>query len=97
MRLSCGPLSPFYFLSVVVAVSLDVAANPGNSEQVMAFAFEKLIVYQKSVDFADKVTEQTGQFPRGYYFLADQLNRASLSICTHRYLGFRLLLCFLPT
>jgi len=48
--------------------------------QSMAFAFEKLIVYQKSVDFADRVTEITGSFPRGFYFLANQLNRASLSI-----------------
>ncbi len=46
----------------------------------MAFAFEKLIVYQKGVDFADKITELTSDFPRGFYFLADQLNRASLSI-----------------
>jgi four helix bundle protein len=46
----------------------------------MAFAFEKLIVYQKSVDFVDQVTEITGAFPRGFYFLANQLNRASLSI-----------------
>lgn len=30
----------------------------------MAFAFEKLIVYQKSVDFANRITEQTGQFRR---------------------------------
>ena len=46
----------------------------------MAFAFEKLIVYQKSVDFADEVTRITESFPRGFYFLANQLNRASLSI-----------------
>ena len=46
----------------------------------MAFAFEKLIVYQKSVDFADQITKITGSFPRGFYFLANQLNRASLSI-----------------
>ncbi|MBL7221215.1 MAG: four helix bundle protein [Phycisphaerae bacterium] len=37
----------------------------------MAFAFEKLIVYRKSVDFADRVTKITGSFPRGFYFLAD--------------------------
>ena len=49
----------------------------------MAFAFEKLIVYQKAVDFADQITCQTGQFPRGFYFLADQLNRASLSIAAN--------------
>ena len=49
----------------------------------MAFAFEKLIVYQKSVDFADRITEQTGQFRRGFYFLADQLNRAAVSIAAN--------------
>lgn len=46
----------------------------------MAFMFENLQVYQKAVDFADCTTELAGRFPRGYYFLADQLNRASLSI-----------------
>jgi len=49
----------------------------------MAFAFEKLIVYQKSVDFADRITELTGQFQRGFYFLADQLNRAAISIAAN--------------
>ena len=49
----------------------------------MPFAFEKLIVYQKSVDFADGITELTGQFQRGYYFLADQLNRAAVSIAAN--------------
>src|SRR5262245_63332009 len=46
----------------------------------MAFAFEKLVVYQKSVDFADAICQQTEKFPRGYGFLVDQLNRAALSI-----------------
>jgi len=46
----------------------------------MAFAFEKLTVYQKSVDFADHVSRLTSDFPRGFYYLTDQLNRASLSI-----------------
>jgi len=46
----------------------------------MAFAFEKLIAYQKAVDFADKICTTTSNFPNGYYFLRDQLNRASLSI-----------------
>jgi four helix bundle protein len=49
----------------------------------MSFAFEKLIVYQKAIDFADKIAATTEQFPRGYGFLADQLNRASLSIATN--------------
>ncbi len=46
----------------------------------MAFMFENLEVYQKAVDFADEIATLTEKFPRGYYFLADQLNRASLSI-----------------
>jgi four helix bundle protein len=46
----------------------------------MSFAFENLIVYQKSIDFADDICALTSQFSRGFYFLTDQLNRASLSI-----------------
>ena len=46
----------------------------------MAFAFEKLDVYQKAVDFTNEICNLTRNFPKGYYFLADQLNRASLSI-----------------
>ncbi len=46
----------------------------------MTFQFEKLLVYQKSVDFADQICAITEQFTRGYGFLVDQVNRASLSI-----------------
>ena len=49
----------------------------------MAFAFEKLLVYQKAVDFADAVCSHTEQFPRGYRFLVDQLNRTALSIAAN--------------
>ena len=49
----------------------------------MAFMFEKLQVYQKAVDLADQVAALTEGFPRGYYFLVDQLNRAALSIATN--------------
>jgi four helix bundle protein len=49
----------------------------------MAFAFEKLLVYQKAVAFADSVCTLTKEFPRGYFFLADQLNRAALSIAAN--------------
>ena len=49
----------------------------------MAFSFEKLIVYQKAVDFAEQVCDKTESFPRGYGFLVDQLNRASLSIAAN--------------
>ena len=46
-------------------------------------AFEKLLVYQKSVDFADQICVMTENFLRGYGFLSDQLNRASLSIAAN--------------
>ncbi len=46
----------------------------------MVFAFEKLKVCQKAIAFADSVCTLSKDFPRGYFFLADQLNRASLSI-----------------
>ena len=49
----------------------------------MAFMFENLLVYQKAVDFADHASALTETFPRGYYFLADQLNRAALSVATN--------------
>ena len=49
----------------------------------MPFAFEKLLVYQKAIDFSDHVCRLTGGFPRGFWFLADQLNRAALSIAAN--------------
>ena len=49
----------------------------------MTFMFENLEVYQKSVDLSEKVINLTEVFPKGYYFLTDQLNRASLSIATN--------------
>jgi four helix bundle protein len=49
----------------------------------MAFMFENLLVYQKAVDFADRIASHTKSFPRGYYFLVDQLNRAALSVATN--------------
>ncbi len=49
----------------------------------MSFTFEKLNVYQKAVDFAESINAETREFPRGNYYLADQLNRASLSISTN--------------
>ena len=49
----------------------------------MGFSFEKLHVYQKSIDFADRICAATEEFPRGYGFLVDQLNRASLSIAAN--------------
>jgi len=49
----------------------------------VAFAFEKLLVYQKAVNFADEIASLTESFPRGYFFLADQINRAALSIAAN--------------
>ena len=49
----------------------------------MAFTFEKLIVYQKAIAFADSVCARTEKFPRGYGFLSDQLNRASVSVAAN--------------
>ena len=46
----------------------------------MAFLFEKLDVYKKAVDFAEEICKTTKDFPKGNYYLSDQLNRASLSI-----------------
>lgn len=46
----------------------------------MAFLFENLDVYKKAVDFADEVSKLANNFPKGNYYLADQLNRAALSI-----------------
>lgn len=49
----------------------------------MTFAFERLHVYQKSMSLADEVCRVTAAFPRGYWFLVDQLNRAVLSVVTN--------------
>jgi len=49
----------------------------------MAFSFENLQVYQKAIDFADEICSTTEQFTRGYDFLSDQLDRASLSIAAN--------------
>jgi four helix bundle protein len=49
----------------------------------MSFTFEKLLVYQKAVDFADRICSHTENFTRGYGFLVDQLNRAALSIAAN--------------
>jgi len=46
----------------------------------MPFLFEKLIVYQKALDLAEKIHALTKSFPSGTYHLQDQLNRASVSV-----------------
>ena len=49
----------------------------------MPFLFEKLEVYQKAIIIADEISGLTEEFRKGTYYLADQLNRASLSIATN--------------
>ncbi|MFB3883154.1 MAG: four helix bundle protein [Armatimonadota bacterium] len=46
----------------------------------MAFLFQKLDVYRRAVDFAEEIGRMTDAFPRGSFYLADQLRRASVSI-----------------
>jgi four helix bundle protein len=46
----------------------------------MPFLFENLDVYQKSIQFAEDISKSTDTFPKGTYYLIDQLNRAALSI-----------------
>jgi len=49
----------------------------------MAFLFENLEVYQKAVAFAEDIGNLTEGFPKGNYYLVDQLNRAALSIAAN--------------
>lgn len=49
----------------------------------MAFMFENLQVYQKAIVFADAACTLPRDLPRGYFFLADQLNRAVLSVAAN--------------
>lgn len=46
----------------------------------MTFLFEQLDVYQRALGFADRVSGLTRPFPRHFWYIADQFNRASLSI-----------------
>ena len=48
----------------------------------MPFMFENLEVYKKAIDIADELSTLTESFPKGSYYLTDQLNRAALSIAT---------------
>ena len=46
----------------------------------MTFDHEKLDVYQLAVDFVSRSNDLIGDLPRGRGYLADQLQRAALSI-----------------
>jgi four helix bundle protein len=47
------------------------------------FMFERLEVYRRAVDLANRAITLTRDAPRGFSFLTDQLNRAALSISTN--------------
>ena len=47
----------------------------------MIFLFERLNVYRKALDYADRVIRCTKGFPREFVFLRDQFRRAATSIC----------------
>jgi len=47
----------------------------------MAFKFEKLIVWQKSLDLSDEINQLAKSFPRDeLYILASQIKRAADSV-----------------
>jgi len=76
MGLTCGHLFP-------CSPALPFLVSAVRKGGTMAFMFERLDVYNKAVDFADSVAVPTERFPRGYWFLVDQLNRAATSIATN--------------
>ena len=49
----------------------------------MPFMFENLEVYKKAIDIAGELSTLTESFPKGNYYLSDQLNRDALSIATN--------------
>ena len=46
----------------------------------MGFLFEKLEVYQRAVDFAEKAFKLVDELPRGQAAVSDQFKRAAISI-----------------
>ena len=46
----------------------------------MGFLFEKLDVYKKALDFAERIDNLCTELPRGTKHFSDQLRRASVSI-----------------
>ncbi len=47
----------------------------------MIFLFERLNVYKRALDYANKVIHLTQGFPSEFIFLRDQFRRAATSIC----------------
>jgi four helix bundle protein len=57
-----------------------IAVRKITGDKTMAFMFEKLEVYQKSMDLAEEISNLTDAFGKGYYYLKDQVNRVALSV-----------------
>ena len=57
---------------------MTIADNPGMNDE--GFGFERLDVYQRSIEFLAIASEIVEAMPRGHSGLADQLRRAALSI-----------------
>ena len=57
--------------------------KPGNS--VRMFAFEDLLVWQKSMDFAEAVIKEIDQFdaPRKHFRIIEQLEAAAISVSSN--------------
>lgn len=47
----------------------------------MAFTFEGLNVYQRSLTIAETISGMAAAFGRGHYLLADELRRSSFRVC----------------
>ena len=50
---------------------------------LLTFVFEKLLVYQKAISFADVICTWTRDLPTRLFFLLNQLTRAALSIAAN--------------
>jgi four helix bundle protein len=61
----------------------EVASSNLVTPIFLPFTFEKLHVDHSATTFADEACDLIRTFPRGYFFLADQLNRAALSIAAN--------------
>ena len=51
----------------------------------MPFLFENLEVYKKAVDLADELSTITESFPKGNYYLSDQLIKPCSIIDSDKY------------
>ena len=57
----------------------------GNTDSAGMFAFEDLLVWQKSIDFAEAVIKEIDQFdaPRKHFRIIEQLEAAAISVSSN--------------